>query len=78
MNDGDRPGLRSARWFEAAGEAGVAHRAYRFPGLVRPLSRFAASLSRAAGALMDLLGLLLISGVYQSIAGYLAQPFTLR
>jgi hypothetical protein len=55
MNDGDRPGLRSARWFEAAGEAGVAHRAYRFPGLVRPLSR-----------------------VYQSIAGYLAQPFTLR
>ena len=28
MKDGDQPGLRSARWFEAAGEAGVAHRAY--------------------------------------------------
>jgi dihydroxy-acid dehydratase len=28
MSDGDRPGLRSARWFQAAGEAGVAHRAY--------------------------------------------------
>jgi len=49
-----------------------------FPGLVRPLSRFALSLSRAAGALMVVLGLLLITGVYQSLAGYLAQPFTLR
>ena len=49
-----------------------------FPGLVRPLSRFASTLSRAAGALMIILGLLLISGVYQSLAGYLAQPFTLR
>jgi hypothetical protein len=42
------------------------------------LSRFASSLSRAAGALLIILGLLLISGVYQSLAGYLAQPFTLR
>jgi len=28
MSDGDRAGLRSARWFEAPGEAGLAHRAY--------------------------------------------------
>jgi hypothetical protein len=35
-------------------------------------------ISRAAGALMVLLGLLLLSGLYQSLAGYLAQPFTLR
>jgi dihydroxy-acid dehydratase len=28
MSDGNRPGLRSARWFAAAGEPGVAHRAY--------------------------------------------------
>jgi cytochrome c-type biogenesis protein len=49
-----------------------------FPALVRPLSRFSSILSRAAGALMIILGLLLISGVYQSLAGYLAQPLTLR
>jgi cytochrome c-type biogenesis protein len=49
-----------------------------FPGIARPLGRFARVLSRAAGALLVLLGLLLISGAYQSIAGYLAQPFTLR
>jgi cytochrome c-type biogenesis protein len=49
-----------------------------FPGVATRLSRFAASLSRASGALMVILGLLLISGVYQSVAGYLAQPFTLR
>lgn len=28
MSDGDRASLRSARWFEAPGEAGLAHRAY--------------------------------------------------
>jgi len=49
-----------------------------FPGMARPLSRFAGVLSRAAGALMVLLGALLISGAYQSLAGYLAQPLTLR
>jgi cytochrome c-type biogenesis protein len=49
-----------------------------FPGIARPLSRFAGVLSRAAGALMVLLGVLLISGAYQSLAGYLAQPLTLR
>lgn len=49
-----------------------------FPGVVTRLSRYASSLSRASGVLMVILGLLLISGVYQSVAGYLAQPFTLR
>lgn len=49
-----------------------------FPGVVTRVSRYASSLSRASGALMVILGLLLISGVYQSVAGYLAQPFTLR
>lgn len=49
-----------------------------FPRVVQPLSRFASSLSRAAGALLIILGALLITGVYQSLAGYLAQPFTLR
>src|SRR2546423_14588348 len=28
MSDGKPPSLRSERWFQAAGEAGVAHRAY--------------------------------------------------
>jgi hypothetical protein len=46
--------------------------------MARPLSRIAGILSRAAGALMVLLGVLLISGAYQSLAGYLAQPLTLR
>jgi cytochrome c-type biogenesis protein len=49
-----------------------------FPRMVRPLARFSAVLSRAAGALLVLLGVLLVLGVYQAIAGYLAQPFTLR
>ncbi|HEV1997848.1 MAG TPA: cytochrome c biogenesis protein CcdA, partial [Candidatus Dormibacteraeota bacterium] len=49
-----------------------------FPGMVRPLARFSVRLNRIAGALMVALGLLLVSGLYQSIAGYLAQPLTLR
>jgi cytochrome c-type biogenesis protein len=49
-----------------------------FPAVTRPLARIASGLSRAAGALLVVLGVLLVSGLYQSIAGYLAQPFTLR
>ena len=48
------------------------------PGVIRPLSQFAARLTLAAGVLLVALGLLLITGVYQALAGYLAQPFTLR
>jgi cytochrome c-type biogenesis protein len=46
-----------------------------FPAALRPLSRFAAVLSRAAGVLLVILGVLLITGLYQSLAGYLAAPF---
>ena len=49
-----------------------------FPGMVRPLARFSVRLNRVAGALMVVLGLLLVTGLYQSISGYLAQPLTLR
>ena len=49
-----------------------------FPGMVRPLARFSMRLNRVAGALMVVLGLLLVSGIYQSISGYLAQPLTLH
>jgi cytochrome c-type biogenesis protein len=49
-----------------------------FPGMVRPLARFSVVLNRVAGALMVLLGLLLVSGLYTSLSGYLAQPLTLR
>ncbi|MFN2463178.1 MAG: cytochrome c biogenesis CcdA family protein [Candidatus Dormibacteria bacterium] len=49
-----------------------------FPAMVRPLARFSVRLNRAAGALMVVLGLLLVTGVYQSISGYLAQPLTLH
>ena len=49
-----------------------------FPQAVRPLARFSTVISRAAGVLMVILGLLLVVGLYQSLAGYLAQPFTLR
>jgi cytochrome c-type biogenesis protein len=49
-----------------------------FPAVMRPLARFSSLLSRVAGALLVVLGLLLVLGVYQSLAGYLAQPFTLR
>ena len=49
-----------------------------FPSVLRPLARFSVVLSRVAGVLLVILGLLLVLGVYQSLAGYLAQPFTLR
>jgi cytochrome c-type biogenesis protein len=49
-----------------------------FPALVRPLARFSVVVSRAAGVLMVLLGVLLVVGLYQSLSGYLAQPFTLH
>ena len=49
-----------------------------FPGMVRPLARFSVRLNRVAGALMVVLGLLLVTGLYQSISGYLAQPLTLH
>jgi cytochrome c-type biogenesis protein len=49
-----------------------------FPSLMRPLARFSVLLSRAAGGVLVVLGVLLVAGVYQSLAGYLAQPFTLR
>jgi cytochrome c-type biogenesis protein len=49
-----------------------------FPQAVRPLARFSTVISRAAGVLMVVLGVLLVFGLYQSLAGYLAQPFTLR
>jgi cytochrome c-type biogenesis protein len=49
-----------------------------FPQVVRPLARFSTVISRGAGLLMVILGLLLVFGLYQSLAGYLAQPFTLR
>jgi cytochrome c biogenesis protein CcdA len=49
-----------------------------FPQAVRPLARFSLLISRAAGVLLVILGLLLVFGLYQSLAGYLAQPFTLR
>ena len=48
------------------------------PAVMRPLARFSSILSRVAGGLLVLLGLLLVLGIYQSLAGYLAQPFTLR
>lgn len=49
-----------------------------FPRMVRPLARFSVRLNRVAGALMVLLGVLLVTGLYQSISGYLAQPLTLH
>ena len=49
-----------------------------FPNLMRPLARFSVVLSRVAGSVLVVLGVLLVAGVYQSLAGYLAQPFTLR
>jgi cytochrome c-type biogenesis protein len=49
-----------------------------FPGMVRPLARFSVRLNRVAGALMLVLGALLVTGLYQSISGYLAQPLTLH
>ncbi len=49
-----------------------------FPSVMRPLSRFSAVLSRVSGVLLVVLGILLVAGIYQSLAGYLAQPFTLH
>jgi cytochrome c-type biogenesis protein len=49
-----------------------------FPGMVRPLARVSVVLNRAAGVLMIVLGALLVSGLYQPLSGYLAQPLTLR
>ncbi len=49
-----------------------------FPSILEPVSRFAGRLGRAGGLLLVVLGVMLLTGVYQSAAGYLAQPFTLR
>lgn len=48
-----------------------------FPVAMRPLARAGAWAGRAAGAIMIVLGVLLVLGVYQNIAGYLAAPFAL-
>ncbi len=49
-----------------------------FPSILKPLSRFAGRVSQVGGALLVVLGVMLLTGVYQSAAGYLAQPLTLR
>jgi len=49
-----------------------------FPSVVRPLARFSELVSRTAGALLIVLGILLVLGLYTSLAGYLAAPFTPR
>jgi cytochrome c-type biogenesis protein len=49
-----------------------------FPVAMRPLARAGAWAGRAAGALMIALGLLLVLGLYPTLAGYLAAPFALR
>lgn len=46
-----------------------------FPLVMRPLQRTAALTSRIAGALLIVLGILLVTGVYTQIAGYLVAPF---
>lgn len=46
-----------------------------FPSLMRLLQGIAALTSRIAGVLLIVLGILLVSGVYTQIAGYLAAPF---
>jgi cytochrome c-type biogenesis protein len=46
-----------------------------FPIAMRPLARLGAWAGRAAGAIMIVLGVLLVLGLYQEIAGYLAVPF---
>lgn len=45
-----------------------------FPGITRPLHRGSAVISRVAGGLMVVLGVLLVLGVYTQLAGYLAVP----
>jgi cytochrome c-type biogenesis protein len=49
-----------------------------FPVAMRPLARAGAWAGRVAGTLMIVLGLLLVLGVYPTLAGYLAAPFALR
>ncbi|MHB8573411.1 MAG: cytochrome c biogenesis CcdA family protein [Candidatus Dormibacteria bacterium] len=49
-----------------------------FPVAMRPLARAGAWAGRVAGALMIVLGILLVLGLYSTLAGYLAAPFTLR
>jgi cytochrome c-type biogenesis protein len=45
-----------------------------FPGITRPLARGSALISRVAGALLVVLGVLLVAGLYTQLAGYLAIP----
>jgi cytochrome c-type biogenesis protein len=47
-----------------------------FPAMLRPLARFSETVSRVAGILLIALGLLLVLGLYTTLAGYLAAPFT--
>jgi len=49
-----------------------------FPVAMRPLARAGAWAGRVAGALMIALGILLLLGIYSTLAGYLAAPFALR
>jgi cytochrome c-type biogenesis protein len=49
-----------------------------FPGVLRPLARFSHGVSRVAGALLILLGVLLVLGLYTTLTGYLAMPFASR
>jgi len=48
-----------------------------FPIAMSPLARAGAWAGRVAGGIMIVLGVLLVLGLYQSIAGYLAAPFSL-
>jgi cytochrome c-type biogenesis protein len=47
-----------------------------FPGALRPLARFSEAVSRVAGVLLIVLGVLLVLGLYTALAGYLAVPFS--
>lgn len=49
-----------------------------FPVAMRPLARAGAWMGRVAGVLMIGLGILLVLGLYSTLAGYLAAPFALR
>jgi len=48
-----------------------------FPVAMAPVARAGAALGRVSGGLLAVVGVLLISGVYQQLAGYLAAPFAL-
>jgi cytochrome c-type biogenesis protein len=48
-----------------------------FPVAMQPLARAGAWAGRVAGAIMIVLGVLLVLGVYPTLVGYLAQPFAL-